>query len=76
MEVIRYRTDTINATESNDAVDGVRKRKNVYCVDYSVGQLHKEREVKPDEEYHGKLAALRYPEWEVHHDDGTVIPIE
>jgi hypothetical protein len=52
-------------------------RKNVYCVDYSVGQLHKERKLDATNAgFHGKLAALRYPEWEVHHDDGTVIPIE
>jgi hypothetical protein len=52
------------------------KRKNVYCVDYSVGQLHAERrrDTAPGA-FQGKLAALRFPEWEVHHDDGTVIPI-
>jgi len=52
------------------------KKKNVYCVDYSVGQLHVERRRKSGAgEFHGKLAALRYPEWEVHHDDGTVIAV-
>jgi len=52
------------------------KRKNVYCVDYSVGQLHAERRQGSGvDEPHGKLAALRFPEWEVHHDDGTVIPV-
>ena len=52
------------------------KRKNVYCVDYSVGQLYAERRRNADAgEFHGKLAALRFPEWEVHHDDGTVIPV-
>jgi hypothetical protein len=52
-------------------------KKNVYCVDYSVGQLHMERQLgSGGDEFHGKLAALRYPEWEVHHDDGTVIPLE
>lgn len=52
------------------------KRKNVYCVDYSVGQLHAERrrDISPGE-FQGKLAALRFPEWEVHHDDGTIIPV-
>ena len=54
----------------------IGKRKNVYCVDYSVGQRHAERKLRvSDGEYHGKLAALRYPEWEVVHDDGTVVPI-
>lgn len=52
------------------------RKKNVYCVDYSVGQLHRERQFEtPVDEFHGKLAALRYPEWEVHHDDGMVVPI-
>jgi hypothetical protein len=52
------------------------KRKNVYCVDYSVGQLYAERRRNADAgNFHGKLAALRFPEWEVHHDDGTVIPV-
>jgi len=52
------------------------KRKNVYCVDYSVGQLHAERRRNAGAGgYHGKLAALRFPEWEVHNDDGTVIPV-
>jgi hypothetical protein len=49
---------------------------NVYCVDYSVGQLHKERQMRDRATYHGKLAALRYPEWEVCHDDGTVIALQ
>ena len=51
------------------------ERRNVYCVDYSVGQLHKERQLGTHNEFNGKLAALRYPEWEVHHDDGTVIKL-
>jgi len=52
------------------------RKKNVYCVDYSVGLLHRERRnATPVDEYQGKLAALRYPEWEVHHDDGTVVPV-
>ncbi len=52
------------------------KKKNVYCVDYSAGQLHVERRRRSgSDESHGKLAALRFPEWEVHHDDGTVIPV-
>lgn len=50
-------------------------RKNVYCVDYSVGQRHLERKQKAREEFHGKLAALRYPEWQVMHDDGTLVEI-
>ena len=53
------------------------KRNNVYCVDYSVGQLHVERQVDPTADtFHGKLAARRYPEWEVQHDDGSVITLQ
>jgi len=52
------------------------RKKNVYCVDYSVGQLHKERRMNAGKTgFQGKLAALRFPECEVHHDDGTVIPV-
>jgi hypothetical protein len=72
----------ISGVHGRDVFEGIPshawmgKKKNVYCVDYSVGQLHKERTLgAASHQYHGKLAALRYPEWEVHHDDGTVIPI-
>lgn len=51
------------------------KKRNVYCVDYSVGQRHLERRKDTASNFHGKLAALRYPEWEVMHDDGSSIPI-
>lgn len=47
------------------------KHANVYCVDYSVGQRYRERERQDGNQYHGKLAALRFPEWQVCHDDGT-----
>lgn len=60
--------------------DWMGKQLNVYCVDYSVGQRHlerrqPERQQKGQQEFHGKLAALRYPEWEVIQDDGDVIKI-
>jgi len=48
---------------------------NVYCVDYSVGQRHLERRQDEQEDFHGKLASLRYPEWEVIQDDGDVVKI-
>ena len=74
--------DRISGVFGRDVFEGISshewmgRRKNVYCVDYSVGQLHAERRRDLDAgEFHGKLAALRYPEWEVHHDDGTVIPV-
>ena len=51
-------------------------RKNVYCVDYSVGQRHRERQSGTESGYTGKLAALRYPEWQVFHDDGAVVQLE
>ena len=72
----------ISGVHGRDVFEGIPshawmgKNQNVYCVDYSVGQLHKERKLDAaSAQYHGKLAALRYPEWEVHHDDGSVIPI-
>lgn len=50
---------------------------NVYCVDYSVGQRHAERSLSQRlDQFHGKLAALRWPECEVVHDDGTIVPVE
>jgi hypothetical protein len=63
--------------EGIDSHEWMGKHENVYCVDYSVGQLHAERRRDSGETgYHGKLAALRYPEWEVHHDDGSVIALD
>lgn len=52
------------------------KGKKVYCVDYSVGQRHVERrqDSEDDTAFYGKLAALRMPEREVMHDDGSLIP--
>jgi hypothetical protein len=57
-------------------------RDNVYCVDFSVGSRAHQRagglgglpETDGDDPaaFHGKLAALRVPEWEVVHDDGAV----
>ena len=49
--------------------------RNVYCVDYSVGQRHLERREPGHGTFRGKLAALRYPDWEVLHDDGAVVAI-
>jgi hypothetical protein len=51
------------------------KHKNVYCVDYSVGQRHREREKQNESQFQGKLAALRFPEWQVCHDDGSQIDL-
>jgi len=75
-------SERISGVFGRDVFEGIPshawmgKRKNVYCVDYSVGQLYAERRRDSEaDEYHGKLAALRFPEWEVHHDDGTVIRI-
>ncbi|PIE45957.1 MAG: metallophosphoesterase [Gammaproteobacteria bacterium] len=52
------------------------KKNNVYCVDYSVGQRHIERDNKAEDctlPFYGKLAALRMPEQTVMHDDGSLI---
>ena len=61
--------------EGIESHDWMGKHHNVYCVDYSVGQRHLERRQNDGEDFHGKLAALRYPEWEVMQDDGVVIPV-
>ncbi len=44
-------------------------RKNVYCVDFSVGGRYLERE-QGSSTFQCKLAALRVPEWIVQQDDG------
>ena len=47
------------------------KRDNVYCVDFSVGGRYAQRAA--DQPVHlCSLAAVRVPEWQVIHDDGTV----
>ena len=53
--------------------DWMGLRHNVYCVDYSVGKRHLARSTRRAND--GKLAALRYPEWEVVHDDGAIVAI-
>ena len=75
-------TKRVSGVFGKDVFEGIGshewlgKRQNVYCVDYSVGQRHAERTRDSGiDEYHGKLAALRYPEWQVYHDDGTIVPI-
>ena len=44
-------------------------KRNVYCVDFSVGRRHVAREKNWDEN-HFKLAAFRWPDCLVMHDDG------
>jgi hypothetical protein len=46
------------------------KRKNVYCVDFSVGGRYAQRAAE-EPEYLCSLAAVRVPEWEVMHDNGV-----
>ena len=73
--------DRVSGVFGKDVLEGISSHawmgpnENVYCVDYSVGQRHKERrESKAPGEFQGKLAALRLPEREVLHDDGKAIP--
>lgn len=49
-------------------------RNNVYCVDFSVGGRYAQRADGEPTAY-CSLAALRVPEWEVVHDDGSAWPI-
>lgn len=67
-----FGADVFEGTASHEWLG---QRRNVYCVDYSVGQRHLERRQDDSEEFHGKLAALRFPEWQVVHDDGCVVEI-
>jgi len=46
------------------------RRRNVYCVDFSVGGRYVER-VTGAAQFQCRLAALRVPEWTVVHDDGV-----
>lgn len=46
------------------------KQQNVYCVDFSVGKRHRERAISGSP-LEGRLSAVRTPEWEVWHDDGS-----
>ena len=45
------------------------QRRNVYCVDFSVGGRYVERAAGLPG-FHCRLSALRVPEWQVIHDDG------
>jgi hypothetical protein len=47
------------------------RRRNVYCIDFSVGARASQR-ANHAPPYVCKLAALRIPEWEVLHDDGEI----
>lgn len=67
-----FGADVFEGTASHEWMG---RERNVYCVDYSVGQRYLERQRDSQEDYLGKLAALRYPEWEVVHDDGTRVSI-
>ena len=59
-----------------DLFDGVAphewmgRRKNVYCVDFSVGGRYAQRQGNAPTSA-CSLAALRAPEWQVMHDDGS-----
>jgi len=59
-----------------DLFDGVAphewmgRRRNVYCVDFSVGGRYAQR-AGDEPTSHCSLAALRVPEWQVVHDDGS-----
>lgn len=46
------------------------KRKNVFCVDYSVGGRWRERGISAGNSYRFKLAAMRWPERELVFDTG------
>ena len=49
-------------------------RRNVFCVDYSVGGRWVSRRAGEPLQSRFKLAALRWPERDLVFDDGTVLP--
>lgn len=51
-------------------------RRNVYCVDYSVGKRYHERLAGRGAPYESRLAALRWPERELVFDDGERVMTE
>ena len=51
------------------------KRKNLYCVDFSVGARASQRAAGESLAV-CKLAAVRVPEWQVMHDDGECVGLE
>jgi hypothetical protein len=50
--------------------DWLGPRRNVYCVDFSVGGRYKERELGRQASWGTRLAALRWPEQELVFDEG------
>lgn len=50
-------------------------RRNVYCVDFSVGARAEQRASGADVQA-CKLAALRVPEWQIVHDDGRRVQLQ
>ncbi|MEM6484422.1 MAG: metallophosphoesterase [Pseudomonadota bacterium] len=62
----KYGPDLFHGTEPQHWMG---KRRNVYCVDFSVGGRAEQRHAGQPES-HCQLAALRVPEWQVVHDDG------
>lgn len=60
----------VSVFDGMEPFDWFGARRNVFCVDYCAGALWKERKVRPAGPLHGRLAAMRVPEWELVTDDG------
>ncbi len=55
-------------------LDWLGPRKSAFCVDFSVGFRHRERELGEIHGKYGRLAALRWPERELIFDNGDRLP--
>ena len=53
----------------------VGARRNVYCVDFSVGGRYKERELGKTKNFGTRLAAVRWPEQELVFDEGQRVTL-
>ena len=58
----------------SDPQDWLGPSRSAYCVDFSAGARPELRLTGRDESL-TKLAAVRVPEWQVMHDDGSVVEL-
>jgi hypothetical protein len=64
----------------SDTSDWLGPKRNVYCVDFSVGGRFRERQLRAQRQTAGsvpfatRLGAVRWPERDIVFDDGVTIP--
>lgn len=62
-----------NLFEGSQPADWAGPKRNVYCVDFSVGGRFRERKQRPGQPFTTRLAAVRWPDRTVTFDDGETI---